>query len=175
MKAEWSSSFSGRQKLNHGWQLRIKNSYGNVSTRSFRQNGLTWSEEAVCFSLVILFCCVPEKWFWKFLYFFHIATQTSGPFVKVQFLDFCPLLLFGSSIFLWFSYQVSLIWGAVLLISVAALLYFYSNSVFVSLAVEYAVRSIIGCLLICSLVSTARLCLFAAPTWQTLSRVGQHL
>ena len=102
MKAEWSSSFSGRQKLNHGWQLRIKNSYGNVSTRSFRQNDLTWSEEAVCFSLVILFCCVPEKWFWKFLYFFHIATQTSGPFVKVQFLDFCPLLLFGSSIFLWF-------------------------------------------------------------------------
>ena len=32
------------------------------------------------------------------IFFFHIAAQTSGPFVKVEVLDFCPLLLFGSSI-----------------------------------------------------------------------------
>ena len=98
----------------------MKNSYGNVSTRSFRQSqskfhGITWSEEAVCFSLAKLFCCMPEKWFWEFLNFFphcrpnkwSIRESRSFGSLSASFVRLVDLF------FLWLSYQVLLIWGPV--------------------------------------------------------------
>lgn len=76
-------------------------------------HGVTWSEEAVCFSLVQLFCCMPEKWFGGFSFFKHcrpnkwsIRESRSFGFLSASFVRLVDF-------FLWLSYQVSLIWGPV--------------------------------------------------------------
>jgi len=77
-------------------------------------HGVTWSEEAVCFSLVKLFCCMPEKWFGEFLNFFPHCRPNKWSIREIRSFGFLSASFVRLvDFFLWLSCQVSLIWGPV--------------------------------------------------------------
>lgn len=126
VKAQWSSSVSRRQKPNHGWQLQIKNS--NVSTWSFiltksTFHGLTWSEEAVCFSLVKQLLlpekfsphCFPNKWsirestifgFLSALFICLVDSFSRGLVIQFRWFEAASLFRFQCSLFLHCSFPL---------------------------------------------------------------------